>query len=95
MKIIIMDAALDFLADVGFDPIYGARPLKRTIQRELETGVAKQILSGEFIDGDTILVDVTNERISLRKATDAEIFTFGTPTLPPQDGKESLSPSFE
>jgi len=60
--------ALDFLVDVGFDPIYGARPLKRTIQRELETVIARGILGGLYGDGDTILVDVVNERLSVQKA---------------------------
>jgi ATP-dependent Clp protease ATP-binding subunit ClpB len=61
------EAALDFLADVGFDPVYGARPLKRTIQRELETVVARGILSGDYGDGDTISVDVAKERLSVEK----------------------------
>jgi len=60
-------AALDFLADVGFDPIYGARPLKRTIQRELETVVARGILSGEYGEGDTIVCDVANERLQMSR----------------------------
>jgi ATP-dependent Clp protease ATP-binding subunit ClpB len=64
--------ALDFLADVGFDPIYGARPLKRTIQRELETIVAKSILGGEYQDGDSIVVDILNERLDVRKAFDGQ-----------------------
>ena len=58
---------LGFLADVGFDPIYGARPLKRTIQRELETVVARGILSGEYGDGDEIRVDVSNERLWIHR----------------------------
>ena len=68
----LSDAALDFLADVGFDPVYGARPLKRTIQRELETVIAQGILAGDFADGDTIVVDVVNERLDVRKAIDAK-----------------------
>ena len=63
----LTDEALDFLADVGFDPVYGARPLKRTIQRELETVIAQGILSGDFYDGDTISVSVANERIKISK----------------------------
>lgn len=55
------DAALDHIANAGFDPIYGARPLKRAIQRELETTVAKGVLKGDFKDGDSIKVDVNNE----------------------------------
>ncbi|KAL3940924.1 MAG: hypothetical protein SGBAC_004637, partial [Bacillariaceae sp.] len=67
----ISDSALDFLADVGFDPIYGARPLKRTIQRELETVIAKGILSGSYGDGDAIVVDVAGEKLSVFKAASA------------------------
>ncbi len=50
--------ALDWLASVGYDPVYGARPLKRAIQRELETPIAKGILAGQFTTGHTINVDV-------------------------------------
>jgi ATP-dependent Clp protease ATP-binding subunit ClpB len=50
--------ALDWLAAVGYDPVYGARPLKRAIQRELETPIAKGILAGHFTSGHTIAVDV-------------------------------------
>jgi len=57
ISLVIKDEALDLLTDLGFDPVYGARPLKRTIQRQLETTVAKSILSGDFDDGDTVLVD--------------------------------------
>ena len=59
--------ALDFLAEVGYDPVYGARPLKRAIQRELETQIAKAILRGEFTEGDTIFVDVEHERLSFKR----------------------------
>lgn len=73
MNMIVSDEALDFLAEVGFDPVYGARPLKRTIQKELENNIALGILSGEYADGDTIKVEVMNERISIRKAEPWEI----------------------
>jgi ATP-dependent Clp protease ATP-binding subunit ClpB len=63
----ISEAAFDFLAEVGYDPVYGARPLKRAIQRELETQIAKCLLRGEFTDGDTIFVDVENERLSFKR----------------------------
>ncbi|MEI8250775.1 MAG: ATP-dependent chaperone ClpB [Synechococcus sp. ELA057] len=58
--------ALDWLAGVGYDPVYGARPLKRAIQRELETPIAKGILAGRFIDGSTINVSVENERLEFQ-----------------------------
>lgn len=70
----LSDVALDFLAEVGYDPVFGARPLKRAIQRELETQIAKAILRGEFNDGDTIFVDVENERLSFSRLP-VELFT--------------------
>jgi len=61
-------AALDWLAAVGYDPVYGARPLKRAIQKELETPIAKAILAGSFPMGSTIAVDVESERLRFRQA---------------------------
>ena len=60
--------ALDWLAAVGYDPVYGARPLKRAIQRELETPIAKAILAGSFPMGSTIAVEVESERLRFRCA---------------------------
>ncbi|MBD2089516.1 ATP-dependent chaperone ClpB [Microcoleus sp. FACHB-1515] len=74
MSLRLSDAALDFLAEVGYDPVYGARPLKRAIQRELETQIAKAILRGDFNDGDTIFVDVENERLAFKRLP-AELVT--------------------
>jgi ATP-dependent Clp protease ATP-binding subunit ClpB len=66
MALTMSDTALDFLAEIGYDPVYGARPLKRAIQRYLETAIAKAILKGEFKEGNTIFVDVEDERLSLK-----------------------------
>jgi len=66
MSLELSGSALDFLAEVGYDPVFGARPLKRALQRELETKIAKAILQGEFDEGDTIFVDVQNERLVFR-----------------------------
>ncbi len=57
IKIQLSTAAQDYLADVGYDPIYGARPLKRAIQRELQNPIATKILETTFGAGDTIFVD--------------------------------------
>lgn len=57
IKIQTTDAALDWIAEVGYDPQFGARPLKRTIQREVETVIAKGILRGDFVPNSMILVD--------------------------------------
>ena len=56
MRLTVDDSAFDQLIDAGFDPIYGARPLKRAIQQRVENTLAQKILSGEFLPGDTILV---------------------------------------
>jgi ATP-dependent Clp protease ATP-binding subunit ClpB len=53
----LTDAARDFLAEQGYDPVYGARPLRRAIQHHLQDKLAPLLLSGEFKEGDTILVD--------------------------------------
>jgi ATP-dependent Clp protease ATP-binding subunit ClpB len=53
----VSDAAKQYLADVGYDPQFGARPLKRAIQSELENPLAKAVLSGRFPDGSTVFVD--------------------------------------
>jgi ATP-dependent Clp protease ATP-binding subunit ClpB len=63
----LAESALDFLANVGYDPVYGARPLKRTIQKELETIIAKGILRGDFKEGDTVFVEVQNERLAFNR----------------------------
>jgi ATP-dependent Clp protease ATP-binding subunit ClpB len=54
-------SALDWLATTGYDPVYGARPLKRAIQRELETPIAKAILSGSYTAGSTVSVTASND----------------------------------
>ena len=59
----LSNAAADWLANVGYDPVYGARPLKRAIQRELETPIAKLILSGSLAEGSAISVDTDEDRL--------------------------------
>ena len=61
IKLSLSDAALDYLGKLGYDPIFGARPLKRVIQRELENKLAEQLLSGGFQSGDTINVDADGD----------------------------------
>jgi len=61
-------AALDRIGEAGFDPVYGARPLKRAVQTELETPLARQILAGEFAPGDVIRVDAGADGLTFSKA---------------------------
>jgi ATP-dependent Clp protease ATP-binding subunit ClpB len=58
LKLSLSDAALKMLAEEGYDPAFGARPLKRVIQQRIENPVAAKILAGEFAEGDTIAIDV-------------------------------------
>jgi len=57
----ISDNALDLLGEAGFDPVYGARPLKRAIQQQVENPLAQKILKGEFLSNDTISIDANKE----------------------------------
>ena len=68
MDIELTDAALDRLAEAGFDPVYGARPLKRAIQRDLENPLAQEIITGRFGPGDVIVVDVDQDRFTFRRS---------------------------
>jgi ATP-dependent Clp protease ATP-binding subunit ClpB len=69
----LTDEALGHIVEVGYDPLYGARPLKRAIQRELETPIAKGILRGDFKEGETISVALVEDRL---------IFATQTPQAP-------------
>jgi ATP-dependent Clp protease ATP-binding subunit ClpB len=72
ITLVLSDAAKRHIVKVGYDPHYGARPLKRTIQKELETPLGRKILSGEINDGDTVDVNFDENRAELT-------FTIGVP----------------
>ncbi|MGH3743113.1 MAG: AAA family ATPase, partial [Micromonosporaceae bacterium] len=61
----VTDAAREWLAVSGFDPVYGARPLRRLIQTAIGDQLAKELLAGEIRDGDTVIVDLAEEKDSL------------------------------
>jgi ATP-dependent Clp protease ATP-binding subunit ClpB len=65
--IVLSPAAQDFLVDIGYDPVYGARPLKRAIQRHLENPLATKLLEGAFTEGDTIQVDCLDGVLSFQR----------------------------
>ena len=67
ISIEISDDAKDLLATRGFNPIYGARPLKRVIRQMVENPLSKDILSGKFQEGDTVFVDVNDDEIVFNK----------------------------
>ncbi len=60
MKLVVAESALEKLAEAGFDPVFGARPLKRAIQSQIENPLAKELLEGHFSSGETILVEYSN-----------------------------------
>ena len=68
IRLEIDDAALALLGNVGFDPVYGARPLKRAIQQQLENPLAQKILAGEFGQGDTVKVTVEGSTLAFLRA---------------------------
>jgi ATP-dependent Clp protease ATP-binding subunit ClpB len=65
--ILLSKAALDKLGEAGFDPVYGARPLKRAIQQQLENPLAQQLLQGDFVQGDVIWVDEVDGKLTFEK----------------------------
>jgi ATP-dependent Clp protease ATP-binding subunit ClpB len=68
----LTDAAKEHLAEAGWDPTYGARPLKRAIQRQVENPLALRLLEGEFEEGDTVRVDVEDGELTFERAAQAE-----------------------
>jgi ATP-dependent Clp protease ATP-binding subunit ClpB len=65
MKIDLSDKARELIAREGFDPVYGARPLKRFIQHEVETPVARRMIAGDFTDGSTVRIGVKADRLTI------------------------------
>jgi len=68
----ISEAALDLLGEAGFDPVYGARPLRRAIQSRLENQLAQKILGGEYGPGDVVKIDASQGELTFGKETASE-----------------------
>jgi ATP-dependent Clp protease ATP-binding subunit ClpB len=69
----LTQAAQDRIVDLGYDPVYGARPLKRAIQKQLENPIATKILENVFVPGDAIIIDCIDDRLSFNKKATVEI----------------------
>ena len=65
VKVEITEAACQFIAESGYDPIYGARPLRRYIQRELETPIGRALIAGDVPEGNVIRVDLKDNKIDV------------------------------
>jgi ATP-dependent Clp protease ATP-binding subunit ClpB len=72
LSIELTPAAKEFLAEAGWDPTYGARPLKRAIQRLVENPLAMRLLEGDFAEGDTVVVDAGDDELVFAKASARE-----------------------
>ncbi|PVX31857.1 ATP-dependent Clp protease ATP-binding subunit ClpB [Pasteurella langaaensis DSM 22999] len=66
-QISFTESALDFISEVGYDPIYGARPLKRAIQQEIENPLSREILSGHLLPAKPVIVDFENDNIATKQ----------------------------
>ena len=69
LSLVLSDAVMDRLADVGFDPVFGARPLKRAIQQQLENPLAQRLLQGEFTPGQQIRAEIDGDQLAFKAAT--------------------------
>jgi ATP-dependent Clp protease ATP-binding subunit ClpB len=68
MDLTLDDSARDFLGEAGFDPVYGARPLRRAIQQQIENPLAQRILQGSFLPGDRIVVSAAGGELKFGKS---------------------------
>jgi len=73
IHLVVTDAAKTLLGREGYDPTYGARPLKRTIQKLVQDPLALKLLEREFVEGDTVVVDVAGDQVVFRKEVAAEV----------------------
>jgi len=73
IDLVLTDAAKERLGEIGYDPVYGARPLKRAIQREILNPLAMKLLDGTFKEGDMVEVDFEDSQPIFRKRTEAEV----------------------
>ncbi len=83
----ISKRACEHLVEVGYDPAYGARPLKRAIQREVENAIATKILENTFMPGDTIIIDQSEQGLSFKKKAPAKV-TVQTPVAVVESSSE-------
>jgi ATP-dependent Clp protease ATP-binding subunit ClpB len=89
----LMEEALDYVTEVGYDPVYGARPLKRAIQRELENPIATLLLEEKFVAGDTIYIDRGPTKLVFD--TKPPVPKEEKPVMPVSEGPEASEDSVE
>jgi ATP-dependent Clp protease ATP-binding subunit ClpA len=67
LKLALTESAKTWVADAGFDPVFGARPLRRAIERYIENPLSSRLLSGEYKEGETVLVDLAEDELVFTK----------------------------
>ena len=75
----VTDGAKEWLALTGFDPVYGARPLRRLVQSEIGDNLARNLIAGEISDGDKVRVDLDEAADALQVTSERTIATAGSP----------------
>ena len=73
LSVALTDGARDYLANKGYDPAFGARPLKRLIQREIQDPLAMKLLSGDIEDGDTVEIDADDDGLVFRSTNERAV----------------------
>jgi ATP-dependent Clp protease ATP-binding subunit ClpC len=73
LKVELTEAAVDWLANEGYDSAFGARPLKRALQKHIESPLSISLLSGEFTAGDTVVVDIEDSEVVFQKKEAVEV----------------------
>ena len=73
LRVELTEAASLWLANEGYDPAFGARPLKRALQKHVESPLSVSLLSGEFGLGDTVLVDIEDDQVVFRKKESVDL----------------------
>jgi ATP-dependent Clp protease ATP-binding subunit ClpB len=91
MVIRMSQAAEDWLCDMGYEPQFGARPMKRVIQREVTNELSKYVLAGDFVSGDTIYMDVADDELTFSK----EPFEGAVKVLDPEEEEQKTKKAAE
>lgn len=84
LKLELTPKALEYIVNVGYDPVYGARPLKRAIQRELENPIATKILELQFVEGDTIYINCVNNKLVFKNKNEVNFIEEKEEEKPPE-----------
>ncbi len=91
LKMELTQKAIDYLADLGYDPQFGARPMKRVLQKEVVNELSKQLLSGKFVDGGTIYIDTDLKGLTFETSNGVEEEEAAIEPVPVPDEKEAIA----